>query len=168
MLRLADSWLRKSEKEKDPFDKYISGFVSFNVLYNMIALERDSRADLTTGDGRRVLESSNVISDKCGLVRRIAPLLAIYLRLIPAFREEYWGRTRIPISQELKNAVANDKPDLVVWYLLMWLYKVRCNLFHGEKDYDDEKQKVIVTHSYELLNEVLSDIILGYRAQYKL
>ena len=52
--------------------------------------------------------------------------------------------------------------------LLKWLYKVRCNLVHGEKNYNDEDQKKLLKMSSSLLKKVLQNAVETYRQFYVL
>jgi hypothetical protein len=50
--------------------------------------------------------------------------------------------------------------------LLKWLYKVRCNLVHGEKNYNDERQKNLLKQSSSLLIKILTHLLKAYRETY--
>ncbi len=156
MLQLADSWLRKANGEQDPFNRYISLFVSYNAIYNIVALQKDPNVDLTTKDGQKAIDAISTITDKPRFVERLKPDLLDYLKLIPVFREEYWGKgTDQPISENLRKALERNDIEAILTYLMEWLYKVRCNVFHGVKQYGDRKQEELLGKSCALLERII-------------
>lgn len=50
--------------------------------------------------------------------------------------------------------------------LLKWLYKVRCNIVHGEKNYDDTRQMKLLKQSSSLLEKVLTHLMDSYNRKY--
>jgi len=167
MLAKVEYWIQKAEKERDPFDKYVSYYLSFSILYNSYAKETDPNADLTYGEDRRAVEIGNIILDKKALVDDLKGPLRDYLEIIPAFREEYWGRSHpVPIASRLREAFYSENALETVEYLLRWLYKVRCNIFHGEKNYDPKLDKTILDYSNKMIAKILASSLAGYKRKF--
>jgi hypothetical protein len=121
---------------------------------------------LSFGDSERAIETQALVNDRV-LFQTLKPELKEYVEFIPIYREEYWGRGRgIPISKTLTKAFNEGDSKTSVVMLLKWLYKVRCNLIHGEKDYDDKRQRKLLTHSSSLLAEILSHLTERYKQAY--
>jgi hypothetical protein len=167
LLVKAEGWIQKAEKERDPFDKYMSYFISFKILYDIYAKEMNPSADLSLGDSRRAVEVGNLIPDKEALVNDLKQPLRDYLEIIPAFREEYWGRPHpVPIASRLREAFYSDNAADTIEYLLKWLYKVRCNVVHGGKNYDEKLDKTILDYSNKMIARILSDVLAEYRRRF--
>jgi hypothetical protein len=166
LLKKIEEWKRKASHENDPFDKYLSIFIAYNIFYNLFKKTEEPSADLTFGDSERAIETQALVANE-DLFQTLKPELKDYLGLIFVYREEYWGRAeRVPISQTLREAFNHDDAKTSIEMLLKWLYKVRCNLIHGEKNYDDKKQKKLLKHSSSLLERVLSHTTETYRRLY--
>jgi hypothetical protein len=91
--------------------------------------------------------------------------------MIPIFREEYWPTSRSPqrvaLSETLKKVLKENDADMAIETLLKWLYKVRCNLVHGEKSYRDMHQRKLLEKSSFLLDKVLESLLDRYLRAYK-
>lgn len=94
----------------------------------------------------------------------------MYTNIIPVFREEYWPRQNaprsIPIAQTLKASLQSRNARETVDLLIKWLYKVRCNLLHGEKSYRDETQRNFLEISAKLLDLILTHLVSRYKQTY--
>jgi len=56
LLRKIEGWRVKAHRESDPFDKYISIFIAYNIFYNLYKKTRDPSADITYGDRDKAIE----------------------------------------------------------------------------------------------------------------
>lgn len=162
--RRAKIWIKKAERTNDEFDKYFSLYVAFNILYNIYYFtSEDGRANKCSSDSRRADNIVKLILDPKQFVIHNENLIKKYIYSIPIFGEEYWRRCRKNkgegISKLLKNAFENKNYSEVVKQLNRWLYKVRCNLFHGEKSADISKQKKLLGESCKLLMKLTEEII---------
>jgi len=167
LLSKAERWIQKAEKEQDPFDRYVSYFISFKILYDSYAKEMNADADLSLGDSRRAVEIRDLVPDKEALLRDLKEPLRDCLTMIPAFREEYWGRPHpVPIASRLREAFYSDNAPDTVEYLLKWLYKVRCNVVHGGKNYDEKLDRTILGYSNTLIAEILSVVLPEYKKRF--
>jgi hypothetical protein len=167
LLSKVELWIGKAGVETDQFDKFVSFFTAFNILYNMNAKEQDSEADLSDGDKKRSIEVRTLVRDPNGLFISLKNPLSKYLQVLPSFREEYWDKIgTFGISGHLKESFAKGESNNVIQYLLMWLYKVRCNLIRGSKDYNESNQEELLRHSSELLGIILGSLVTDYKARY--
>jgi Apea-like HEPN len=169
MLDKVVEWCAKAEHDDDPFDRYVSYFIAFNILYNTYAVELRSGVDLSTGDRTRAVGAGNLITNASLAIENMGSALTDYIRMIPIYGEEYWhtwGKPDIPISQSLKESFDHRDHPNTIMYLLMWLYKVRCNLVHGGKGYGDPKQRTLLIMSSDILARLLDNLISNYRAGY--
>lgn len=167
MLERINSWIAKGDNEQDNFNRYISYFVAFNMLYNIYAKQLNLSEDLTINDRKRAVNVANLIQNKSQFVIAINPKLLAYIKIIPVLAEEYWDRNmQEPVSGKLKEACANRNDAIIIEYLLKWLYKVRCNIFHGEKEYNPAKWDKLLSLSNELLKAILIMLLSDFNATY--
>ncbi len=156
-------WWLKGRKEEDPFDKYVSIFITYNMLYNLYAKTRYPGTDSSRDDRGKAIRMLELVSEPGRLVHRLDDYLGDYLNFIPIYSEEYWeGKIGIPISDALRFAYREGWAKETIELLLKWLYKVRCNLFHGDKDYDDAKQSKLLKMSSTILDIILSELVIYY------
>lgn len=167
LLSKAERWIQKAEKEQDPFDRYVSYFISFKILYDSYAKEMNADADLSLGDSRRAVEIRDLVPEKVALLRGLKGPLRDCLEIIPAFREEYWGRSHpVPIASRLREAFYSDNAPDTVEFLLKWLYKVRCNVVHGAENYDEKLDKKILGYSNTLMAGILAVVLPEYKRRF--
>jgi len=172
-MEKVEEWQVKARCETDPFNKYVSIFIAYNIFYNLYAKKRsgDFRADFTQGDSNR---SSAVISliETDQLFKSIELDLRSYTSIIPVFNEEYWPRQNssrsVPIAQTLKTGFQAGDARKTIDMLIKWLYKVRCNLVHGEKSYHDSNQRLLLEISATLLDKTLTHLVSRYKQSYRL
>lgn len=170
LLGKIEEWQTKARCESDPFNKYVSIFIAYNIFYNLYEKTKHPSADLTYGDNKRAIATLSLLRDVDKLLDSVQPDLKEYIQIIPVFREEYWpsrhARKKVAISRTLKEAIEKGQAQRAVEMLLKWLYKVRCNLVHGEKGYNNEAQKRLLAKSSLLLDKVLQHLIESYRQVY--
>ena len=171
LLEKVDEWQAKAKSETDPFNKYVSMFIAYNIFYNLYAKKRSRRfnVDFTQGDSRRAIATTSLVDTK-QLFESVKSDLKEYLSFIPVFREEYWpkasSQNRIPISKKLKENFNAENKDETIDLMIRWLYKVRCNLVHGEKSYYDDKQRKLLEISTKLLDMLLTHLVSRYKQTY--
>ncbi len=167
LLNKIKEWQEKSKNETDPFNKYVSIFIAYNIFYNLLEKTKNPTANLKNGDAKRAINTIQLMNDtdNSELLKRLQPLLKAYLELIPIYSEEYWSN-KIPISDELKKSYHEQKSTKTIDLLLKWLYAVRCNLVHGDKNYQDSKQKKLLELSSNLLDPILHTLLNNYMKKY--
>lgn len=153
-----DHWIQKATKESDPFDKYISYFIAHNMLCSLVALHDNPKVDLMSGDADRAFGVARIIRDKKNFVDQIKEELADYVGRIPVESEEFWKG--VAISKELNLAINQDSPERIIEYMLKWLYKVRCNMFHGAKEYNMAKWGPVLDSGNALLGRAVSLLLI--------
>lgn len=140
----------------------MSIFIAYNIFYNLYKKTEYPSADLTYGDSIRAIEPQSLI-DSGKLLELLRSELKEYLEFIPIYREEFWNKQkRVPIFKTLDSAFKAGDAKKIIEMLLKWLYKVRCNLIHGEKNYDDTEQKKLLAQSSSLLEKILSHAVNSY------
>jgi hypothetical protein len=171
LLEKVLEWQAKAKYETDAFNKYVSIFIAFNIFYNLYVKKQseNSQADFSQGDSHRATATISLI-DTDQLFNSIEPDLRAYVSIIPVFREEYWpwqdSPRSVPIAQTLKAGFHAGDSRKTIDMLIKWLYKVRCNLVHGEKSYKDNHQKRLLEKSSVLLDEMLKHMISRYKQIY--
>ncbi len=169
LLEKVKEWQTKADSETDPFNKYVSLFTAYNIFYNLYAKKKDMspNTDFVFGDSKRDTDTISLI-DVDQLFPLIESDLKEYLSIIPIFREEYWKmrNARVPISQRLKASFEAKNKAQAIDLLIKWLYKVRCNLVHGEKSYHDTYQKRLLEISSVFLDRILRHLVSRYEQIY--
>ena len=153
-----NKWVKKGEDESDNFDKYISYFIAFNILYNDYAKRENPNVDLSRGDRKRAFGVRSSISDKDNFVKNISSELEEYVNIIPVDGEEYWGKEHTDkdgLACNLKKEFEAKNNEKIIEYLFKWLYIVRCNIVHGDKEYDQNKWDRMLGTSSKLLKEII-------------
>lgn len=167
LLEKIEEWRAKANSESDPFNKYTSVFIAYNIFYNLYAKRksRNLQADFTGGDSKRATATISLIE-----ADQLFPLIEFNLReyvsIIPVFREEYWPTRNSPkkvaIAKTLEESLHAKNAKKTIDMLIKWLYKVRCNLVHGVKSYRDTNQRRLLEMSSLLLDKILQHLITQY------
>jgi hypothetical protein len=171
LLQKVNEWQAKARRETDPFNKYVSVFIAYNIFYNLYARKKggNSEKDYSKKDSHNATATISLV-EADQLFKSIEPDLREYISLIPVFREEYWpwqdSPRRVPIAQTLKESFQAGDSRKTIDMLIKWLYKVRCNLVHGEKSYKDNHQKRLLEKSSVLLDKMLKHMIYRYKQIY--
>lgn len=166
LLEKVEEWRNKAQSETDSFNKYLSVFIAHNILYNLYKKTRDPSANLTYGDRWRAIEILPLL-DENQLFQSLKNDLSEYIPFIPIYRDEYWDKgDAISINMELKESFEKKDQKRTMEMLLKWLYKVRCNLVHGEKNYNDKKQRMLLQKSSLLLEKIVQNAVETYRQLY--
>jgi hypothetical protein len=172
LLEKVREWQTKAGYETDPFNKYVSIFIAFNIFYNLYAKKLDGnlQTDFSQGDSHRAITAIRLAKPD-ELLKSIEPDLREYVSIIPVFREEYWpqqnSKNNVPIAQALKASFRDGEARMTIEMLTKWLYKVRCNLVHGEKSYNDASQKRLLEISSVLLDGILRHLVSQYEQVYE-
>ena len=166
LLGKIGEWQEKAQSENDPFNRYVSIFTAYNIFYNLYEKTRNPSADLTYRDKRRAIKILALLNEN-QLFQSLKDDLSNYIAFIPIYRDEYWNkRDAIPINSALEQSFERGDKKRTIEMLLKWLYKVRCNLVHGEKNYNDQQQRRLLEMSSSLLEKVLQHAVEQYQALY--
>jgi hypothetical protein len=146
----ARSWLARAESSQDDFDRFMALWIALNALYSEFQTESERRAirefvfsdehRLSQHQMRGVLDhpgahyfETRIVRDVRGTCSDTAEDAAVL------------GNTRRPLKPRLKS-------------LLMILYQVRCNLFHGNKTFGRESDTDVISNA----SGVLECIVKAY------
>jgi hypothetical protein len=171
LLEKVDEWQAKARSDTDPFNKYVSIFIAYNIFYNLYAKKKSAGAyaDYSGRDSHNAIATISLTKPD-QLLKSLGPDLREYLSIIPVFNEEYWPKQSssrsVPIARTLKASFCDGDAWNTVDLLIKWLYKVRCNLVHGEKSYKDENQRSLLEISTGLLDKILQHLECRYTETY--
>lgn len=141
-------WIEKSKSETDAFDKFVYGFFALNAMYSVYY----------DGDERYAIKKLFASS--------IDAHYEEYREILYTSEYEYFCNR--PAIKNCKydpfkehpgpRDTSRDKMDLVDRSpkksnraMLMILYQVRCNLFHGNKSFSNADDQEIMKNAAELL-----------------
>lgn len=141
-------WIEKSKDEEDNFDKFVYGFFALNAMYS-IFYEKDER---------RAIKSlfDYVVNSHYEEFRKILKTPEYdYFCQRPAIKN---CKFNPEIDNPMNRDTSRDKAKLVegppkasLKAMLMILYQIRCNLFHGNKSFGDSNDQEIMKNAAELL-----------------
>lgn len=141
-------WIEKSKNEEDNFDKFVYGFFALNAMYS-VYYERDERRAI------KALFASS-IDDHFDEFRKILYTPEFdYFCNRPAIKNCKFNplrddpRTRD--TSEDTDRLRDKHPKMSNRAMLMILYQIRCNLFHGNKSFGDSNDQEIMKNAAELL-----------------
>lgn len=147
---------RLRERSIPNSQEFISDWVSFNTLYNTLNVgsERDRLMNLIEQlipalDAERIL---TCLTDPIAFFSQLPPGNMRLDTADPDFRRR--------CSEDL-TIVNNTSVDSVkrLSHLMSVVYQVRCNLLHGDKDPDVQRDNDLVDRSKQVMNEVLPALI---------
>lgn len=150
-LSIAKKWYDKGQEEQDKFDKFIYHWIAFNALYDQNQSERH--------ENKRIVGFvSKNYSNKIDILLKMSDPLEIFKQR----SVERLGRWNIPkITNTRYHKVFNEKlPNKMrIINLLLTIYQVRCNLFHGGKNPDGSRSLNLVKAASILLENYLSNFL---------
>lgn len=162
-------WQSKSQNCGDDlagvFDRFFSSYVLYNFLYNEIyalktSIPTNQGIKPSRQEGRDIWKACNGVFEFLGSTSFNEPEIREQAsKLIEALDAASLSISDSH-SEDLKHRsiILGDEPGDWGRSLLWIIYKIRCNLFHGEKDFL-EKQKETV-QSCSILTEIISRQIL--------
>ena len=141
-------WIEKSKDEEDYFDKFVYGFFALNAMYSVYY----------DGNERQAIKELFEASFKANYDE--------YRKILDTPEYEYFcNRPAIKNCKYNPNKenpgprdTSRDKVKLLDRStkgsnraMLMILYQIRCNLFHGNKAFSDSNDQEIMKNAAELL-----------------
>jgi len=154
--RFCRRWLEKASRCDDQtldgaFDKFFSAFVAFNRLYSHVSVHsgrviKGDRKQATDGFANVVgsqrlltaLAENGGAADLATLRELIRPDGPFYLISDGTTDQPDATRNRA-LHERLNDPSASTKVKAILEYL----YLVRCNMFHGSKDFDNSQLQII-------------------------
>jgi hypothetical protein len=141
---VARAWLgvaSQAEKaEPAPFFRFMTAWIAFNALYAS-----------THPRGKSEREQVRAFAEMQDAVNRHYHLLKVdeeYLKSIAAIKEHgVWD------DRKRKHCQIGD--DLELKDVLDCTYQIRCNLFHGDKFPDNDRDKRLVEAGFKITSEIV-------------
>lgn len=156
----ASEWISKGAHENDPFNRFFSYFVTYNILYNLYARIKNPSVDLSTNDKNRSVKVHELIKDPRQFIHENDDDIHSFIRMLRKFRKEKWTvNSAESINDSLERSYINRNYKLVIRDVLRMLYKLRCNMFHGEKDMNTPNQHELIETSNTILITIINEII---------
>ncbi len=154
--RFCNRWLAKAEQYDErsldgAFDRFFSAFVAFNRLYSHVNQHKDRPVE---GDKKKAtsrfasvigadhlwgaLRADGRENDMLTLANLIVPGGGFYLI---SLRSE--DQPDLEGDKKLVDDLRGEDPRGKIEALLEYLYQVRCNMFHGDKDFDHRQLELL-------------------------
>lgn len=144
---IAKTWLKKAKQEDDCFDQFVSLWFAFNALYNEFLYTSEKEAILDLVDDRRYF-----IDDR--RINRILSSASVSFFKQRVIRDcKGLGRDT---RQEQIKLNSFGPPKMKLKNLLLILYQVRCNLFHGNKMYGRDSDNEVIRHASTVLLDIMN------------
>lgn len=141
-------WIEKSRIEEDYFDKFVYGFFALNAMYSVYydGNERQAIKDLFASS----------INTHCEDFREIlyTPEYEYFCKRPPIKNCKYDPSKEFSGPQDTSRdtiKLFERNPKSSNRAMLMILYQIRCNLFHGNKSFGDSNDQEIMKNAAELL-----------------
>lgn len=157
----ADSYAGKKNDLAATFDEFVTRFIVYNVLYNLCA--EKLAYGKKVGDKKKTTEAVFDV-----LQRKSAHLLSVMTPDIEKLNNiisenGYIIDTDDPANNNVMlKKMSSSNTDERIKSVLNCLYKLRCNLIHGDKEYMEEQQPLLATanNCLKILNEEIC-MVLG-------
>jgi len=141
-LQKAEEWIEKSKNEiDDPFNTYADLYIAYNILYNIKAKLDDPNISLEWRDSNRAINILDIL-DVDYLINTLNSNIEQFVNMVLLFKSEMWNKKNIQV--ELQRALIMGDNKLIIEYVLKMLYKIRCNLFHGEKGVNEIQRRLLI------------------------
>ena len=154
-IQFCERWLQKAAEYDDQtligaFDKFFSLFVAFNRLYSHICIQsgrtiKGDRKQATNGFAnivgtQRLVEAldNGGSQDVTILGDLIQPGGSFYL-----ISDWDSGQPDVARNRQLYEQLRGPNPANRARAVLKYLYLIRCNMFHGSKDFDNKQLEII-------------------------
>lgn len=141
-------WIEKSKNEADSFDKFVYGFFALNAMYSVYYDESERQAI------KNLFESS--INTHYDDYREIlyTPEYEYFCKRPPIKNCKYDPNKEFSGPRDTSRdtmKLLDRSPKSSNRAMLMILYQIRCNLFHGNKSFGDTNDQEIMKNAAELL-----------------
>ena len=165
----------------DYFDKFFTLFVVYNRIYNVVVAILNEKGELDTLkqqgkiDKRKIEPYDNKAATICVAHFLRGDLQAIIeenQNQIEEFKniiknqlfyiDLNHGHPQRKRDLDLLHGLESDDNLLIVESLLKILYKIRCNIFHGEKGYNNE-QRLILEPANNCIQNLIDRLIIKVR-----
>jgi len=180
-LRKAEEY--QSDNLQDCFDRFFTLFVAYNRLYDELALSCAKRGKWVWdyfSDGlaakknvQKYLGNQNIsrsLANDNDCMEALASIVDLLERRVFKIKLDGFSRKRkvdalqadrfsrgrrVEADAILLKGLKSDKADEKVYAILDIVYSIRCNMFHGQKGYEEEQIKIIVPVTF-LLRKIMN------------
>lgn len=160
-IQFIERWNQKAENHPlddenlaNYFDQFISRFITFNVLYNHVS------KNLFKWDTKEINRATDQVVAFLGEREIMDQLKHVHVEVLRILREGHFVIVDTSYdTDKLRKPMASDNQKEQAEGLLKFLYKVRCNIFHGDKSFEAHQMKILKP-SIEIvktLNQMLKD-----------
>ena len=169
LYSFTERWLEKTKVYKsyrdlnDYFDLYFSLYVVYNRIYNAITFYQLDRGDVDKMIDEGILpkDQRGDVKDKFSSTACVAYFLKNEIRDIIKESSTEIEIFKIIITEKrfhivfqkgvhqpnedkkLLEGLSSTEPFVAVKSLLLFLYHIRCNIFHGEKGFDIRQREIL-------------------------
>ena len=151
----AQKWVELAANENDYFDRFVYCYFALNALYNP-HYERHERQAITTLFKKTYNQHSSFKHEIKLLIN--TDEFKYFIERKPIKNCKY--NPLIDPPKYYDTSEYHSKLSLGDWFdsnlaMLMIIYQIRCNLFHGNKQYYNENDQVIMKNASKLLFEYM-------------
>jgi hypothetical protein len=137
------NWYNRSEKYKDPVDKFIAVWISLNgygTLFSGKSHDKEMVEWIKRSELKSVFEK--LLSSDEDFKRDLEELK----KECPVFDMRPGFRNKSKTITDIKNF--NEVIDVI--------YQIRCNLFHGSKDWTNPRDRKLATLAFRILKKIFN------------
>ncbi len=168
-FRYIKNWMEKPTNGSYPgYEKYIYYWIAFNVFYNLNYFNKNPYKTIwNSKEIDRVLDSIKKLKEdkKNDLVSKIFSICPDYLDFLKNFTLEGYDKEtkqKYDLVKSLLEAYTSKNVEVTLKELLNCLYVIRCNVFHGIKEPNNDKQNKLLEQSADILNQILISLLEPY------
>jgi len=169
-LKKCLEWIRKAKAEGEGFNRFFALWISYNILYDFYHWKEYQNNPRCISEKRKIRETVRLLNTQemriiiSQNLQVISNLLRETHRVIIFER----GCRELDIKAQLEDSLKKFKSDddnkesieKTFENLLLFLYGMRNNLFHGRKNIADHRQEHILNYAYEILLPILSLMLI--------
>jgi len=153
-------WIKKAKSEKTGFDKFFALWVAFNSFYDF-HYERIKPTGKEKDEERlkKLIEDLTTEDEATTLLQMLSPKIETLLNTYYEIKLN-WGRR--DIKAELQKEFGQRKFNKhTLKLLILALYGIRNNLFHGSKPLTDRQERMLNT-AFDILLPIFSLLLIKY------
>lgn len=124
------------------FDGFFTAFVLYNLLYDLLCSQNGPNYNIKGNEeraikaARKYLGASTIAADEdirsnASVIRRLIESRTFYIR------DHIWDAARI-------EKLRTGDPEQWSIGVLEIVYKIRCNLFHGQKSFQENQREILI------------------------
>ncbi len=170
IIQRAERWWKKAIQEKDPFDKFIAGWISFNTIYNLIARRREhtvQNRNYLRKEYNRVRFTIEIFWTRYNfpIYKNLVNAIQVFVNFNPpiSYRDSPVGYNWISTYSQINSVQSALKKNTNTLDILIpmskIIYAVRCNLFHGEKNEENARDIEVVKLSWIVMKNFYPNIL---------